>query len=73
MGRLRTGARTLAGGDDSAVAGAVGGVAFGVAPGETGCMGFDPTRKHKRTPFDYVYVAAGVVVCVALVVWALVG
>lgn len=49
------------------------GVAFAVASGETGAMGFDPTRKHKRTPFDYVYVAAGVVVCVLLVVWALAG
>lgn len=33
-------------------------------------MGFDPTRKHRKTRFDYLYVAASVVVCVALVVWA---
>ena len=33
-------------------------------------MGFDPTRKHKRTRFDYFYVAASVVICIALVVWA---
>jgi hypothetical protein len=36
-------------------------------------MGFDPTRKHRRSSFDYWYVGAGVVVFVALVVWALVG
>lgn len=36
-------------------------------------MGFDPTRKHKRTRFDYFYVAASVVFCVALVTWALLG
>jgi hypothetical protein len=39
----------------------------------TSAMGFDPTRKHKRTRFDYFYVAASVVFCVALVTWALLG
>jgi len=34
-------------------------------------MGFDPTRKHRRTRFDYVYVVASVLVCIALVTWAL--
>ncbi len=38
---------------------------------ETRGVGFDPTRKHKRTRFDYVYVAASVIVFVALIVWAL--
>jgi hypothetical protein len=38
---------------------------------DTAHVGFDPTRKHKRTRFDYVYVAASVIVFVALVVWAL--
>lgn len=36
-------------------------------------MGFDPTRKHTRTPFDYWYVAVGIAVCIGLVVWALAG
>jgi hypothetical protein len=42
-------------------------------PRHTADVGFDPTRKHKRTSFDYFYVAAGVIVCVALVLWALLG
>jgi hypothetical protein len=36
-------------------------------------MGFDPHRQHRRTGFDYVLVAAAVVVCVALLAWALLG
>jgi hypothetical protein len=36
-------------------------------------MGFDPTRRHRRTRFDYFYVAAAGLVCVALVLWALLG
>lgn len=36
-------------------------------------MGMDPTRKHRKTPFDYWYVAAGVLACIALVLWALFG
>jgi hypothetical protein len=36
-------------------------------------VGFDPTRKHKRTSFDYFYVAAGLLVAVALVIWAFFG
>jgi len=36
-------------------------------------VGFDPTRKHRRSSFDYWYVAAGVLVCVLLVIWALFG
>jgi hypothetical protein len=36
-------------------------------------LGFDPTRKYKRTRFDYYYVAAGVLVCVLLLAWALFG
>jgi hypothetical protein len=34
-------------------------------------VGFDPTRKYKKTRFDYAYVVASVLVFVALVVWAL--
>jgi hypothetical protein len=33
-------------------------------------MGFDPTRKHKRSAFDYWYVLFGVAVVVALLAWA---
>jgi hypothetical protein len=36
-------------------------------------LGFDPTRKHTRTRFDYFYVAAGLILCALLVVWALFG
>jgi hypothetical protein len=36
-------------------------------------MGFDPTRKHRRTRADYVYVAAGLLVCAALLAWAFLG
>ena len=43
----------------------------GRSVGHTAPMGFDPTRTHKRTRFDYFYVAASVIVCVALVTWAL--
>ena len=39
--------------------------------GHTWTVGFDPTRKYKKTRFDYAYVAASVIVCVALVIWAL--
>jgi len=33
----------------------------------------DPTRPHRRRPTDIVYVAAGLIVFAALVLWALVG
>jgi len=33
-------------------------------------MGLDPTRPHKKTRFDYVFVAASVIAAVALVLWA---
>jgi hypothetical protein len=36
-------------------------------------MGFDPHRPHRRTPADYVMVAAALAVCVALVLWAAFG
>jgi hypothetical protein len=36
-------------------------------------MGFDPNRIHRRSRFDYWYVAAGVVVVVLLLLWALFG
>jgi hypothetical protein len=36
-------------------------------------VGFDPRRRHKRTSFDYVFVAASVVVAVGLLVWAVFG
>lgn len=40
---------------------------------DTGAMGFNPFRQTRRSPADYVMVAAALVVCVALVAWALVG
>jgi len=36
-------------------------------------MGFDPTRKHRRTRFDYWFVAAALLVCSGLILWALLG
>lgn len=36
-------------------------------------MGFDPNRPHTKSPFDYWYVAAGVLVVIALLVWAIFG
>jgi hypothetical protein len=36
-------------------------------------MGFNPHHPHRRTTADYVMVAAALVVCVALVVWAALG
>jgi len=36
-------------------------------------MGFDPTRPHRLRPADLVFVAAGLLVAVGLVVWALLG
>jgi hypothetical protein len=36
-------------------------------------MGFDPSRRHQTTRFDYWYVAAGLLLAVALVLWALFG
>ena len=60
-------------GDRSSIRTGADSAARGDRAGHTGAMGFDPTRKHKRTRFDYVYVAASVVVCVAVVIWALLG
>jgi len=36
-------------------------------------MGFNPHRPQKRTTADYVMVAAAMVVCLALVAWAVFG
>jgi hypothetical protein len=36
-------------------------------------MGFDPTRPTRRRASDYVLVAAAIVVCLILVLWALLG
>jgi hypothetical protein len=36
-------------------------------------MGFNPHRQHRRSPLDYVMVAAALLVCLALVVWAFLG
>lgn len=41
--------------------------------GQTGCMGMDPTRRHVRRNSDYVFVAAALIVAVALVAWAFLG
>jgi hypothetical protein len=36
-------------------------------------VGFDPQRRHVRTPLDYALVAAALAICLGLVVWAIVG
>ncbi len=36
-------------------------------------MGFNPYGRRRRSPADLVLVAAALVVCVALVAWALLG
>jgi hypothetical protein len=36
-------------------------------------MGFNPHRQHRRTPADYVLVAAAILVCVLLLLWAFLG
>jgi hypothetical protein len=36
-------------------------------------MGLNPYRKLRRRPSDYAFVIAGVLVAVALVLWALFG
>lgn len=36
-------------------------------------VGFDPTRKHRRTNFDYMFVGFAILVCAALVLWAFLG
>lgn len=41
--------------------------------GDTGPVGYNPYRKFKATPLDYVLVAVGIALAVALVIWALAG
>ena len=36
-------------------------------------VGFNPHRQQRRTPFDYVMVAAALLVCLGLVIWAVIG
>lgn len=36
-------------------------------------VGFNPFRQQRRSSADYLMVAAAVVICVALVAWALLG
>lgn len=36
-------------------------------------MGFDPTRKYKKSKLDYLYVGASVVVCLVLLAWVVLG
>jgi hypothetical protein len=36
-------------------------------------VGFNPFRQRRRSPADYLMVAAALAVCVALVAWAALG
>jgi hypothetical protein len=36
-------------------------------------VGLNPFHQHRRSPVDYLMVAAAVVVCLALVAWAALG
>ncbi|HOT81455.1 MAG TPA: hypothetical protein PKY13_15790 [Microthrixaceae bacterium] len=38
-----------------------------------GPMGFNPNRVHKKRASDYVLVAAAVAICIAALIWALLG
>jgi mannose/cellobiose epimerase-like protein (N-acyl-D-glucosamine 2-epimerase family) len=40
---------------------------------DTEPVGFNPFRQTRRSPADYVMVAAALIVCAALVIWALAG
>ena len=42
-------------------------------PDDTDRMGMDPTRPHRRRPTDIVFVGAGILVAVLLVLWAFFG
>jgi hypothetical protein len=44
-----------------------------IEKGDTGDVGFNPFQQRRRSPADYVMVAAAVVICVALVIWAALG
>ena len=41
--------------------------------GDTDPVGFNPHRQHRRSPLDYVLVAAALVICLGLVTWAVIG
>jgi hypothetical protein len=47
----------------------------GVTPerGDTGPVGLNPFRQQRRSSADYLMVAAALLVCAALVVWAFLG
>ena len=36
-------------------------------------MGFNPTRSHRKSKFDYWFVGVGLALLVGLIVWALLG
>jgi hypothetical protein len=36
-------------------------------------MGFDPNRPRRKSPYDYVYVAAAIAVAIGLLLWAFLG
>jgi hypothetical protein len=36
-------------------------------------MGLNPFRAHRRSPLDYLFVAAAVVACALLLTWAVAG
>lgn len=38
-----------------------------------GPMGFNPERSYRRRPSDYLLVAAAIAICIAALVWALLG
>jgi hypothetical protein len=38
-----------------------------------GAVGFNPFQQRRRSPADYAMVAAALIVCAALVIWAAFG
>jgi len=41
--------------------------------GDTEAVGFNPYRRFKAKPFDYVLVASCIAIAIALLIWALAG
>jgi hypothetical protein len=48
-------------------------VSSGSGFGDTGTVGFNPHRQHRRSPLDYIMVVAALATCLGLVIWAFFG
>jgi hypothetical protein len=68
-GSVARGSTTL----DARTAWAAPGVRIRRPAHDTGPVGLNPFRQHRRSPADVFMVAGALLVCVALVAWALLG